>query len=566
MVDITSLVDKGLFSNSFADRAKDVWMRTSRILILVDGRLAVEPWPVPVIGQEFVVSEEFGISVAIGELKRFAQGFSNFTVTVATRDGDGSPIRGHDISGYRFTRESLEKFDQVWMFGIWPDNPGVNPTYDDSEIEKPVYNPLSDAELSALAQWMDEGGGVFATGDHDILGASMAHKVPRVAAMRAWTLADGAPTHFGTSRYTTTRPATFAETIGAATIPFDNEEDYIPQAIEWVRFSKSTIFERPHPLLCHPQLGPIDILPDHMHEGRCFNFADPGWLSSKRDLTFSFDGYQNDYFPTVAGRRPLPQVVAWGFTPADPPLKYFDGDQPSRRFPDIAAYDGQQIGLGRVVVDSTWHHWFDLNLSGITKRSIEDGDRTILDKILRYYVNVGIYLAAPSWRAGMALGLIKLNQFEFFGRQIIDLSAPTESIGQATRAFLANSLGPCWTGEYVLDQLLERPDLASRWRSKLAEPARSKLELSYQSLEDHVLGETVRALYGDMTELREQIAGTGAVQSTPLFETMDRVAKAATLKGVQHAVDNHAAEIEKARAELAELDRQIKANPLEGVQ
>lgn len=553
MADFTSLVDKGLFSNSFADRAKDVWPRTSRILILVDGRLAVEPWPIPEIGQEFVTSEEFGISVAIRELKRFAQGFSYFAVTVATRDGDGSPIRGHDISGYRFTPESLEKFDQVWMFGIWPDNPGLNPAYDDSEIENPIYNPLSEAELSALAQWMDQGGGVFATGDHDILGASMSHKIPRVAAMRAWTLADGAPTHFGTTRYTTTRPAILAETIGAAVIPFENETDHIPQPIEWVPFSRSMVFERPHPLLCHPQLGPIDILPDHMHEGRCFNFADPAWVSSKRDLTFSFDGYQNAHFPTIAGKRPLPEVVAWGFTPSDPPLKYFEGDQPYRRFPDIAAYDGQQIGLGRVVVDSTWHHWFDLNLFGITKRSIENGDRTVLDKILRYYVNVGIYLAAPGWRAGIALGLIKLNQFEYFGRQMIDLSASTESIGQATRIFLANSLGPCWTMEFVLDQLSERPALASWWRSKLAKPGRTAIELTYQSLEDHVLGETVRALYGDMAELREQIATTGALQSTPLFENMERIAKVAALSGFQQAVDRHAAELEKARAELAEL-------------
>ena len=32
---------------------------------------------------------------------------------------------------------------------------------------------MTDGELKVLAEWMDAGGGVFATGDHAYLGASM---------------------------------------------------------------------------------------------------------------------------------------------------------------------------------------------------------------------------------------------------------------------------------------------------------------------------------------------------------------------------------------------------------
>jgi hypothetical protein len=98
MHDFASHAALGMVSQEFTDGVEKYWLRKSRILVLVDGRLRVLPYPAPVIGQEFVISTAFGISVAIATLKNFAQGFSSFQVTVATRDGDGSPKAGHDIN------------------------------------------------------------------------------------------------------------------------------------------------------------------------------------------------------------------------------------------------------------------------------------------------------------------------------------------------------------------------------------------------------------------------------------------------------------------------------------
>src|SRR5262245_44295372 len=95
---------RGVVTEDFAAAAEKFWLRRSRILILVDGSIAVLPDPLPEIGQDIIQSSSaFGLAVAIGEIKKFAAGFCIFEVKVATRDGDGSPLPGHDITGFRFS-------------------------------------------------------------------------------------------------------------------------------------------------------------------------------------------------------------------------------------------------------------------------------------------------------------------------------------------------------------------------------------------------------------------------------------------------------------------------------
>ena len=62
---------------------------------------------------------------------------------------------------------------------------------------------MEPAEVEAIAAWMNAGGGVFATGDHALLGASMCHKIPRVRSMRKWTRAQGVPLFNGPDRHET---------------------------------------------------------------------------------------------------------------------------------------------------------------------------------------------------------------------------------------------------------------------------------------------------------------------------------------------------------------------------
>jgi hypothetical protein len=62
----------------------------------------------------------------------------------------------------------------------------------------------------------------------------------------------------------------------------------------------------------------------------------------------------------------------------------------------IGVYDGDAIPIGRVVVDSTWHHWFSMNLVGL-----RDLAPAYYRNMQSYYRNVGLWLATPAQRVSM---------------------------------------------------------------------------------------------------------------------------------------------------------------------
>ena len=119
---------------------------------------------------------------------------------------------------------------------------------DPDDPDDPKYSPLRDDELKVLAEWMDRGGGVFATGDHWNLGASMCSRIPRVRTMRKWTVDQGVPPQHGPTRHETTQG------LPGVVTGYEHEEDTVPQPIEPVyRPTATSIAIRnyvPHPLLC----------------------------------------------------------------------------------------------------------------------------------------------------------------------------------------------------------------------------------------------------------------------------------------------------------------------------
>jgi hypothetical protein len=128
---------------------------------------------------------------------------------------------------------------------------------------------LDPAEVAAIEEYMEGGGGVFATGDHGSLGRGMCSSIPRVQNMRLWasTSADNAVDEVSMSggrRNDTNRPGA-GQVVSNA---FNNQSDNIPQTIAVRTFGSGL----PHPLLSVKKSlrpsGIIDIMPDHPHEGR----------------------------------------------------------------------------------------------------------------------------------------------------------------------------------------------------------------------------------------------------------------------------------------------------------
>ncbi|MCY7350989.1 MAG: hypothetical protein LH606_10010 [Cytophagaceae bacterium] len=301
----------------------------------------------------------FGLSHVLDVLRNNPEFYVKFDVTRAHRNTDNfkpnqatDPIAwsryGPHFEGFRFTQPNfnLNDFDQVWFYGFYGEG---HPT------------GLNDAELELLSRWMDNGGGVFATGDHFNLGAALCSRIPRVRSMRKWTAAQGVPPANSPIRHDTLLKGSNAN------YTFDDESDDQPMRITPKRYLLSSWSpflrrSRPHPVLCG-QDGVIDILPDHPHEGEVLD-------TSEINLTgkFGFGSYLNqDEYPNSGAAAP--ERIARAFIQGDHQPTDFKGSVNAKSFGVIGAYDGHQADdanqkPGRVVVDSTWHHWFDVNLIG----------------------------------------------------------------------------------------------------------------------------------------------------------------------------------------------------------
>ena len=441
----------------------------ARILFVVDTEISLSPG-----------ASAFGVERVIRLLRETTVGCMHFHVDIGVRSNASFSVvasptgTNPKYQGFRFNStlpdgsHVLDHYDEVWCFGFKPDNFGAS----DANINSPAALPASDAELAVLTTWMNNGGGVFATGDHDYLGASMCHRIPRVGTMRAWTNAQHVPPIGGAARIDTNRPANAAEMAGAEVIEFDRQSDALPQRIDWVPWMWfyhhpwpthfGHVHKRPHPVLCHPTLGPINVMPDHPHEGAVFDHApqpDIGLSAITLTNTYNFGGGVNgDEYPTSGAVQPLPMVIAHGRTLAAPPLLPEKGASPAKRFAMISVYDGHRADVGRVATDSTWHHWMNINLTGLETTG---GDNW--EKIKRYFINLAVWLA-PSHIPRHCFHFHVLESFYSYpGIEEFHPKANLFDMGLSFRHRLLRIYGPCWVTQFVWD-LVGRLDIKLRER------------------------------------------------------------------------------------------------------
>jgi hypothetical protein len=300
---------------------------------------------------------DFGLDEVVSNvLKTWVPGYRVPQITTAIRHtGEVA-----DIQGFRFDVAppaphkafGFANYDQLWLLGVGGATSALK---------------LSDAELQLIANFMDAGGGVFATGDHDDLGAGMCGRIPRVRSMRSWfssvspgvnDWAPAAPSGGGTNRIDTLTPG------DDAVFTFNDQSDAHPQRIH-VRYFENLATPvaydyQPHPLMQRQDGKPILHFPDHPHEGVC---VEPSNLN--RTYQFTVPGQPvvpaKAEYPSPSVSKPY--VIATGFSGGG----YFSAGKPAvnpRCFGLVSAYDGHLVGVGRVACDSTWHHWVNINLDG----------------------------------------------------------------------------------------------------------------------------------------------------------------------------------------------------------
>lgn len=400
--------------------------RRRRILVVTDGIVSFGPEHDPNNLQE----SYFGMSHLMSVLS--GQG----EVTRAHRQIDPLHAAGV-IENFRFDAHDLTAYDQIWLMGY------------------NSYPPLSAAEQEKLARFMNGGGGVFATGDHENLGAAISSQLPRVRSMRHWS---APPSALGSDRIDTTMPD------HNGVLVFENQSDDIPQTLtlKWYVWGETALFLRryPHPLLCSPA-GPITEFPDHMHEGE---------VVAPTDLTqsMSVNGYTFDEYPkTSDGTRLPPEIVAWGRSEGRPDPEVMSGihtgstqASASRLSGTVGAYDGRRVGVGRVVVDATWHHFFDINLIGdnaANRPGFNDPRKALWSKgftysaegqqtlaqIDQYYRNIVNWLS-PNWFLDLWGALvIELALHRDMRELLAGRSLDTASIGAAAWQIARRLHPPC---------------------------------------------------------------------------------------------------------------------------
>ncbi|KAH0558620.1 hypothetical protein GP486_004726 [Trichoglossum hirsutum] len=332
----------------------------------------------------------------------------------------------------------LGEYDEIWLFGYNGVNPnvtigpdGVKTVSGLDPVNKSQWVDMTGAELTALAAFMNQGGGIFAAGDHGSLGAPLCGKIPRVRTMRKWWH-DEDPTKPSSQSYVGNWPSsgvTRADTLMPATTRIgdlfetrwdtQNQSDDVPQVLH------PTFIGVAHPIL-QTSSGPLNVMPDHMHEGEVCGFG-----GSRGALPYSIIESLSYVGPDFAGsleyptiypvngqpHQERPEILATGVVqaghvttsskPAGVCNDPFYGDpQPTAGISTlniISAYDGHAAGVGRVITDSSFHHYLDVNLLGDPCASAAFDNSEVsgfqqtntLQQMTQFYRNLAQYLAGP---------------------------------------------------------------------------------------------------------------------------------------------------------------------------
>lgn len=312
----------------------------------------------------------WSVSILRDVLEAAASPFVKFSVEVVNRYEDTSQPRKIDAG-------LLNGFDQLWMFGKYQCDFGTVFTDDFGGPE----NELREDELKALEEWMTTHG-VLIAGDHSdmpparqdepdvpdadflCLGAALGQEVPRAGELRRWV---GPPTSKAESSFDTL--VLLNHKVPAK--PGDKDDpdsDALPQQYLLELFGPAPS-PMPHPLLIGKDAANndtrLDLFPDHIHEGEVIIPSELG------------DKWPPAGVPSEA--KPRPVVIARGC----------DKRRCASRAV-LALYDPPEaLKAGRILADSTWHHYLNINIRGLRDSS----DDTAFRLLQQYYRHAAFFLA-----------------------------------------------------------------------------------------------------------------------------------------------------------------------------
>lgn len=441
----------------------------------------------------------------------------------------------------------LNRYQQVWCFGLAPGNGD----FTDASVNSHSLR-TSDSELAVLSRWMDErDGGVFATGDHAHLGAVMSGRIPRVRTMRKWMIADNPPTFRGPRRYDTNQPKVLGDT--ATMILDDNQGDEVPQPVNLVPehiISDSIVKTRfePHPIMCAGNLGPIDVFPDHQHEGEIIEDADVVVTQpisfSETDMAGNINSYSAPEYPNSSGTQTRPRIIARAGPVTTPPYTFQKGLHSTRQFGMVGVYDGHKEGVGRVVVDSTWHHWLDINLRGFAA----DPSSTNYAKIKTYFRNIGLWLSGRLSHRRIYRNMIWNAHLTYDATQEIGFTRKWWVDGPAIESIYGKWGSPCQVTEWNLKFI--PPDLVVWPPFEIPEPCLSCPSLDF--IKWNILTEISSGFRGPLAQMEDGLLDQRNSEKPARVkiseEEIDALFTSGVASGLRHAAASLQKSLERGRA------------------
>ncbi|HYO91832.1 MAG TPA: hypothetical protein VEQ40_09355 [Pyrinomonadaceae bacterium] len=343
----------------------------------------------------------FDLGVMLKHLRAHAPAFATVDTEWVSRYSEKTGDADKKLDG--LLTQSTVPYDEVWFFGLHQENvpkysSGVGGGGPESELEK--------KEIDALRNWMQggvekgmRGGGVLMTGDHNHprpedalpgnqsppcpdsstceeffgLGRALGRCVPRAGRLRKW---EGQPTNRKEDSVNTQVPNLGAD-IESSLLQLDSAaQQLLLETFD--ETGKPTQGGLPHPLFFYKSGSRILFFPDHAHEG-VISLPDKSEFANL------------DEWPKCKDIQPRPQVVAHGIDSRNCKVHAL-----------VAAYDGDLAGVGRIVADSTWHHYVNVNLTSFPHPSASGSPG---DQIGQFYGNLAIWLAPREQRYQMACAM-----------------------------------------------------------------------------------------------------------------------------------------------------------------
>lgn len=374
-----------------------------------------------------------GLSSMIERLKAHSPTFADLDVKWVSRSSTNDARADNKLNVVleREVAENRPPFDEIWFFGLHQANTESG-KFPFAIPRGGPENELEDAEVEALKRWMKinndgtGGGGVLMTGDHNSrapanrlpgkngsaritddtlvgLGRALGQAVPRAGELRRWI---GPPSTSRTDSFSTIASTGF-------------QTDRRPQTLQHQKFNAAGVLDpsgTAHPLFFYRGDQLIDVFPDHAHEGA---LVIPEVLDT-------------EVWPRGENGQPRPVVIALG-----------EDHLHDKQVSLVTAYDGDTAGVGRIVADSSWHHYLNINLKGFPHPAPIPSDS---DKIGQFYGNLAVWLAPRHKRQQMAQAMAW--ELAEYTKLLEDAGDPSE-LGDIGDMILRLAAAPCEAHELM---------------------------------------------------------------------------------------------------------------------